>query len=130
MTNPYAPEPNQPEHHPASADETGRARGWYPDEAMPSLERYHDGDRWTSKLRHPRHFKGGGTFLIAAIACQALALVLGLIYAIDMANASLYDTAATEPLAFAALLSVAAFFLALFGIYRAVEQVNALYEER
>lgn len=130
MTNPYAPEPSQPERHPASTDEAPRARGWYPSEDVPGHERYYDGERWTTDLRRPRRIKGGGSFLIAAIACQALALVLGLIYAIDMANASLYDTAATEPLAFAALLSVAAFFLALFGIYRAVEQVNALYEER
>ena len=95
---------------------------------VPGPARYTDGERWVAPEGAPHALRGGGPLLLGALVVQGLAVSIGIFWAGDALGSEL-GAADAEPLVMAGLLSAVALFLALWGGWRAVGQVDALYRK-
>lgn len=117
--------------------------GWYNDPAGSDGKRWWDGERWTDKVDTPtpeaapsppptaRELltgqKGGGVLIVFSALAAIAASVIVAVYLGELADATRYSQPSGDGLPVAAILFGVSSVLLLWGIYRAVEQIDEIY---
>lgn len=117
--------------------------GWYNDPAGSDGKRWWDGERWTDKVNAPAvevaaesptparalltGQKGGGALIVFSALAAIVASVIVAVYFGELASATRYSQPSGDGLPFAAILFGVSSVLFMWGIFRAVEQVDEMY---